>query len=130
LKVNSSRSDLILDFLPHSLPADWRQIAGGHPGDDGAAYRNILTQATVIISAARERDGRNWIHFSIAHPVRMPTWNELVAAKELFLGQEVLAIQVIPPRSRYINLHPNCLHLWRCLDGDPVPDFARGGKSI
>lgn len=29
---------------------------------------------------------------------------------------------------KYINLHPTCLHLWHCLDGDVVPDFARGGQ--
>lgn len=29
--------------------------------------------------------------------------------------------------SRHVNKHPYCLHLWRCLDGDVVPDFTRGG---
>jgi hypothetical protein len=50
--------------------------------------------------------------------------------KNLFLGRERLALQVLVSESRWINIHPYVLHLWACVDGDPVPDFARGGDSI
>ncbi len=28
------------------------------------------------------------------------------------------------------NIHPNVLHLFVCLDGDPLPDFTRGKGSL
>jgi hypothetical protein len=28
------------------------------------------------------------------------------------------------------NIHPNCLHLFCCLDGDPLPDFTGGMGTI
>jgi hypothetical protein len=27
---------------------------------------------------------------------------------------------------RSVNIHPNCLHLFVCVDNDPLPDFTRG----
>lgn len=51
----------------------------------------------------------------------MVTWNDLGGAKETFLG-DVLAIQLLPPKDSYVNLHPYCLHLFRRLDAETVPD--------
>lgn len=97
---------------------------------DGAKFRRILTDHTVIVSHDREDDGKQWAHFSMAHPKRLPTWDELVDAKEKFLGVESKAIQVLAPRSEWVNIHPHCLHLFVCLDGDALPDFTRGGGSL
>ena len=51
-------------------------------------------------------------------------------AKELFVGRDEFAYQVIPPRDQHVNIHPNVLHLWSCLDGSPLPDFTRGTGSL
>jgi len=97
---------------------------------DGRAYFNGLLGLAVIVSAAVEQDGRRWLHLSVSHRDRLPKWREVVEVKELFLGVDRYAYQVLPPRDRYINIHPNVLHLWHCLDGDPLPDFTHGGKSL
>ena len=82
------------------------------------------------MSGAVHQDGRRYVHFSLARTDRIPTWMELVEAKELFLGSDTYAIAVIPPRSRYVNIHNFCLHLWVSLDDYPLPDFTFGGKTL
>lgn len=116
----------VRDFLPHVLPPEWRVVEWGI---DGAKYMSRHGQ-TVIVSGNTEADGKRWLHVSTAHPRRLPTWEELRDVKDLFIGKERLALQVLPQASRYINIHAHCLHLWHCIDGEPVPDFARGGTSI
>lgn len=96
---------------------------------DGASYRHERSRVTAIVSCAIEQDGREWWHLSIAHPTRLPSYQELKAAKEAFLG-DVLAIQIFAPRSEHVNIHPNALHLWHCPGGAAIPDFTRGGKTI
>jgi hypothetical protein len=54
-----------------------------------------------------------WEHVSIAHPERCPTWAEMCAVKALFWDEEDCVIQYHPAKKDYVNLHPNCLHLWR-----------------
>lgn len=84
-----------------------------------------------MIGYADHADGKRWLHFSMSGEDRLPTWDELVETKEAFLGTEVKAIQVIPPRSQYVNLNPYVLHLWVAVNGDDgLPDFTRGGDSL
>lgn len=116
-----------LDFLPRVLPAYWR-IADRRI--DGCAYRNEMTGLAVIISAAKELDGRRWLHLSVSRSNRLPTWDDLKLVKDVFMGRERKVIQVLLPASEYVNIHPFVLHLWACMDGDPLPDFTRGSASL
>jgi len=110
--------------LPLILPHNWRVV---EEKGDGRRYLRH-DQLSVIISGRRPGDGRRWIHLSLARPDRLPNWTEVVAVKELFLGRERYAVQVIPPRDRYVNIHPYCLHLWSCEDGHPLPEFSIEGR--
>lgn len=112
---------------PEVLPPVWRMA---DKTIDGAAYRR-KGGLTAIISCATEEDGREWIHFSIAHKTRMPTWNELRDAKEIFLGDRYAYI-VFPPKKYYVNLHPHALHLFTCREGDGkrLPEFSRQTGSL
>lgn len=124
--VRARRTMRARDVLPRIIPYGWRTVANR---DDGAHF--LRTDGlSLIMSGCYELDGKRWLHLSIARPDRLPTWEELKDAKTLFLGRETMAIQVIPPESTYVNLHPFCLHLWHCLDGDPCPDFTAGGGTI
>lgn len=116
------------DILPAVLPADWSiDTRGG----DGARFVNKWKRLSVIVSGDVEKDGRRWLHLSVASPDRLPKYDTLVEVKELFIGSERKAIQVFPPRSQHISIHPNCLHLWHCAEAeDPLPDFTKGGKAI
>lgn len=108
---------------PTELPQNWKII---RISEDGAAYRN-RTGLLVIISCCIEGDGKNWVHLSVSKRKQCPSWDELVQVKELFLGKEALALQLLPPRSEWVNDHPFCLHLYQCLDERPVTDFRKNG---
>lgn len=114
------------DHLPRVLPASYRVV---ETAEDGMKYMR-KDHMTVIASGATELDGRKWLHVSCAHPTRLPSWKELMEVKEIFIGRDRAAIQVIPPKAKHINIHPNCLHLWCCLDGEILPDFTQGTGSI
>lgn len=115
------------EVIPWVLPVEWH-IA--EDGGEGKAFVNRMRRLSVIVSGDIELDGRRWVHFSVASPDRLPSWDTLVEMKELFLGKERKAIQVIPPRTEHVNIHKNCLHLFVCLDGDPLPDFTRGSGLL
>jgi len=116
----------MIDSLAKALPPQWELT---DHACDGAAYMR-QDGMCVIISAAREQDNKYWLHVSCSYKNRLPSWGELKEVKSLFIGKEKTAIQMLPPDSKYVNIHPYCLHLWHCLDGSTLPDFSRGGKSI
>lgn len=97
--------------------------------DDGARFVRAYDHLSVILSVAVEDDQRKWLHVSLAHRNRLPTYETLKLVKDTFIGDRK-AIQVFPSEKEYVNKHPYCLHLWCCLDGDPLPDFTHGSGSI
>ena len=112
---------------PKIIPVGWQKW---EQNADGYKYVHQVLGRSVIISWALESDGKMWIHFSMACRERVPSWDEFRDAKEIFLGVESKAIQVIPPRSEYVNINPRVLHLFVCVGGDPLPDFTRGGGTL
>jgi hypothetical protein len=62
-------------------------------------------------------NGMGWEHVSVSSSSRCPTWDEMVAVKDLFWGENDAVIQIHPPKKNYVNCHPFCLHLWRPSDG-------------
>ena len=120
-------------LCPRVLPYPWYEnrsqgMAGVYDSD----------RMRVILSAAREEDGKRWLHLSVSRrDGRIPTWDEIVKVKDIFAGAEALAVHVVPRRSEHYDAVKaghvpgplEVLHLWVCLDGDPVPNFlrARGG---
>lgn len=105
--------------LPSPLPATWTGPIHGPFG--GQVYEH--NGLSVMISVDEMKDGKRWLHLSAARRSRLPSWEELVVVKNLFIGLERPAYQVLPKQSEYVNLHPYALHLWYCLDGDPFPEF-------
>lgn len=115
---------------PRVLPANWLE----HTRDDdgGAKYVNAAGRLVAILSCSRESDGRAWLHLSVSHALRVPTWGELRTCKETFLGDRE-ALSIMPPRARYVNLHPNVLHLFALLNPEAetgLPDFSGGTGSL
>lgn len=112
---------------PRVLPASWREV---ERGPDGAKYVNAAARLACILSCSYEVDNRAWLHLSVSHALRIPTWGELRVCKEQFLGDRE-AYSIMPPRVRYVNLHPHVLHLFALLDeSTALPDFTAGTGSL
>lgn len=108
------------------LPESW-QLLDRTPDGITCLHKSGLK---VLLSGSKEDDGLLWMHLSASRERLVPNWEQLVTVKELFLGAEAMAVQVFPRRANYINIHRFCLHLWCCLDADPVPDFSSGAGTI
>lgn len=117
---------LPVEVFPRVIPYGWRKFDFS---EDSCAWRHV-DGLCVIGTVSIELDGLVWAHLSASHPKRLPSWNDMVAVKEIFLGPERKAINVIPPRKEYVNISPNVHHLFACLTGDPLPDFTHGTGSL
>lgn len=114
---------MTVDLLPRVLPAGWRR----HPDADDV-FDNDYAGLRVILNVMRYGDGRPWAHLSLSRrDGKLPTWGQLVNVKNLFLGKQRKAIQVLPPEEEYVNINPGVLHIFCCLAEDPLPDFRCRG---
>jgi len=71
-----------------------------------------------IISSGE--DGSGWEHVSVSTDNRTPNWREMAMVKDLFWKDDECVVQYHPPKTLHVNIHPFCLHLWRCVD-QPFP---------
>ncbi len=95
---------------------------------DGVAYKSA-DGLVVIISKAIEQDGKEWTHLSFSRKNRIPTYQDMVLVKAVFLGPDKDAIMVLPRKSMHVNIHKYCLHLFSAEEM-PLPDFTQGRGSI
>jgi hypothetical protein len=65
-----------------------------------------------------------WEHVSVSIPGKHPpNWQEMNWIKEQFWRDDETVLQFHPAKSDYVNIHPNCLHLWRVVAFDhPLPE--------
>jgi len=89
----------------------WREIAlpplpGLQPGT--RAFGSDQTKCTVMVS-----HWQRW-HVSIAHPFRLPSWDEVASARYALVPGDVCMAMMLPPEDEYVNLHPTCFHLHEC----------------
>jgi hypothetical protein len=69
-----------------------------------------------------------WEHVSVSMKNRCPNWEEMNWIKSLFWDEEDCVIQFHPPKSKHVNNHPYCLHMWRCTNkAFPMPDMITVG---
>jgi len=67
----------------------------------------------IIASDGVDPIAEGWEHVSVSLDRRIPNWIEMSFVKKLFWADDECVVQFHPPKSSYINVHPNCLHLWR-----------------
>lgn len=79
-------------------------------------FQHKRTKMVVLRSYSKSSDGSDWIHVSVSYKNKTPSWEEMAAVKNLFLGPEVEAYQVMPKREDYVNVHRYCLHIWMPVD--------------
>ena len=108
---------------PRVLPASWREMAS--PTNHGRAWQS--NRGLFVLVSIDELEGTEFVHLSVSRKGRLPAWDELRAVKNLFIGRERQAMQVLPRESEWTSIHPYCLHLWSNLSQpDWLPDFTRG----
>lgn len=68
----------------------------------------------VLVSQERypNKGERLWWHLSISCADRYPTWEEIKDARYCLLPMGLTFAQLLPPLDRFVNIHPNCFHLW------------------
>lgn len=56
-----------------------------------------------------------WEHVSVAprHKYNIPSWDDMCVLKDVFFDDEEEVYQIHPPKSKYVNISENCLHLWK-----------------
>jgi len=97
----------------------WKKVMAA---EDGAAYQN--STGIVVIISGEIHDCKAWIHVSLSRKGRMPTYEDIALVKRAFIGDDEKAIMVLPDKAHHVNLHPYCLHLFNCIDGDGLPEFS------
>ncbi len=55
-------------------------------------------------------------HMSIAHPDRLPSWDELKEAWTQVVPGDRYFVLPLPPPRYWLNVHHFCLHLWETND--------------
>ena len=100
-------------------------VFGAQEGNNGA-FRLVLDKGTRMLAIAS--DGGGWEHVSVSRTDRCPTWEEMCQVKDMFWSDEDCVVQFHPPKSEYVNYHPDCLHLWRQIGQDQaMPDALMVG---
>lgn len=104
----------------------WEQVPSPPGFNFDFCFINRLDLRKVIVSCAKRPDDGNkrWLHVTVSHPHRMPTYKELTEVKRLFIGKDRKAIMVFPEQENHVNIHETCLHLWCCLDEWGIPEFS------
>lgn len=94
------------------LPPGWSEVAGYGPVAEVSRTYASCGGLRAIHSLDTLDDGEVWEHVSVSRCDRLPSWEDLVLVKELFVGREREALQLLPKRSEHINLARHCLHIW------------------
>ena len=98
-----------------------------HPLQRGVQLLVIADEGTLDDQGAPLPRDRQWEHVSVQvqDPTvekRTPTWAEMCFIKAQFWDREDTVVQLHPPRSRYVDVHPYVLHLWRQVGVEqPLP---------
>jgi hypothetical protein len=108
--------------------AGWQRVES--PLGPGALWLMHRSRGLAAGLTAGRHGGDTWVHLSVSHRQRVPGWDELVFAKESILGEETKAVQVLAPRSQWVNICDKCLHLFVNTSRDPLPDFTEGTGSL
>jgi hypothetical protein len=121
--------------------ADWKKLNAARvregilASDDSYGFNGafrLMIGAEKVKVIAGEAEG--WQHVSVSladRPHVTPRWPVMCQVKDLFWEPEDVVVQFHPRASEYVNHHPGCLHLWRCIDREfPTPPTYMIGPKI
>lgn len=84
---------------------------------DGEPLRCVVSSGRAAVRSGLPP----WDHVSVSRVDRTPWWEEMDAIARLFFREHEHAMQLHVPYSEHVNLHPNCLHIWRPAGMKKIP---------
>lgn len=75
------------------------------------------------------QEGGRW-HMSVAHPKRLPKWEEIKYLRRKLLPEDAFFCLPWPPEEFWLNAHNYCLHLWEIRDRWLIEQMKFEGRSI
>jgi len=79
----------------------------------------VRTIVTVDLGA--DSGAGDWLHISVSRKTRLPSWPDLLTARDELGYGDLYFLQQLPPKRYWLNDHQYCLHLMHRLDQDAVP---------
>jgi hypothetical protein len=98
----------------------WREI-GEFTLHDGVADlpgKAFAKGPCRVLVSHEDHSGKMRWHLSISCRHRYPGWEEIKDARYALLPLGMTFAQILPPLTEYINVHPNCFHLWQIDEGE------------
>ena len=105
--------------FPHPDLEKWRMRVGPLGSDSSMGNTGAFeipfhkTSSGGLLRVISSDGGMGWEHVSVSCAGRCPTWEEMDFVKNVFWNEEETVVQYHPPRSKHVNYHPYCLHLWK-----------------
>jgi len=100
-------------------PFGWFMIERKKSVPMGPMVRGMHVMKTIFAVQADAQT--EWEHVSVSLPDRCPTWDEMCFIKSIFWDDDETVVQYHPPKSDYVNVAKNCLHLWMYRGEMPRP---------
>lgn len=88
--------------------------------------RGVFRSGLILASVATYED-KLWYHVSFSLKDKIPSYEQTLFVRKACFSGSAKVIQVFPPVEEHYSFHPNCLHLWSCLEKDLLPDFRSMG---
>lgn len=117
----------ISDVIPKVLPPNWKDMQLGINIPNAKAFmvspsvmQNQNDVLRVIATVEPLIGEEWWLHVSFSRSDRLPSWEDLKYVKEVLIGKDKLAVQLLPREDDYLNVHPYTLHLYRRVNGDTL----------
>jgi len=108
-------SDLPYFCCPDSL-TKYRRTLNGSYGDNQNGIMVLAHRQLKIIFSS----GEGWEHVSVSAYKKTPTWGQMEWVRLQFWPDNSTVMQLHVPTTDHINMHNDCLHLWRPTDR-PIP---------
>lgn len=116
--------------MSFKVPNQFRRTEGPYGSDDSMGLCGAFDiphpnqpEVKFFVIASDGMDSTGWEHVSV-HGITprgkfTPQWGQMCFIKDLFWDAEDCVIQFHPPKSEYVNVAKNVLHLWRKVGTNP-----------
>lgn len=78
----------------------------------------LLNYCTVLFSSEPWGNGKERLHASISHPVRLPNFEEVKYMRYKLFPNNMKVAMIFPPKEEYVNMEPHTLHLFQMMEGE------------